>query len=88
MAESFNRFLGDSPGRTIVKLIVASLVVGFLMRFFGIRPWDIVDQVRFFFLDLWYTGFDAFGQFGSYLMLGATVVLPLFILIRLLSLRR
>lgn len=88
MAGTVNRFLGDSPGRTIVKLVVASLAVGFLMRVFHIEPMDIVDNVRFFFIDLWYTGFDAFGRFGSYFLLGATVVLPVFILIRILSYRR
>lgn len=88
MAGAVNRFLGDSLGRTIVKLVVASLAVGFLMRVLNIEPMDIVDHVRFFFIDVWYTGFDAFGRFGSYFALGATVVLPAFLLIRILSYRR
>lgn len=88
MPESVNRFLGDSPGRTLVKLIVASLIVGFVMRIFDIRPMDIIEHVRFFMLDLWYTGFDAFGRVGAYFLLGATVVIPAFILIRILSYRR
>lgn len=88
MPETVNRFLGDTPGRTIVKLIVASLIVGFLMRVFDVQPMDIVHNVRFFLLDLWYTGFDAFGRVGSYLILGATIVIPIFILIRLLSYKR
>ncbi len=27
MADGINRFLGDTPGRTLVKLIVVSLIV-------------------------------------------------------------
>ncbi len=39
MADGINRFLGDTPGRTLVKLIVVSLIVGFVMSVFGlIRP--------------------------------------------------
>ncbi len=88
MSESANRILGDSPGRTIVKLLVVSLVVGFFMKVFDIMPMDIVDNIRFFVLDLWHTGFQALGRFGTYLALGATVVIPVFILIRILSYKR
>ena len=88
MPDSVNRFLGDTPGRTILKLIVASLVVGFIMRVFDIMPYDIIDSVRDFIVDLWRTGFRAFGSVGSYLILGGTIVLPLFILIRIMSFKR
>lgn len=88
MADTVNRFLGDSPVRTIVKLVVVSLIVGFFMKIFDIMPMDIVDNVRFFLLDLWETGFQALGRFGTYLALGATVVIPVFILIRILSYKR
>lgn len=88
MPETVNRFLGDSPARTIVKLVVVSLIVGFFMKVFDIMPMDIVDNVRDFVIDLWQTGFQALGRFGTYLMLGASVVVPAFILIRILSYKR
>lgn len=88
MSEQVNRFLGDSPGRTLVKLLVVSLIVGFVMKFFGWRPMDLVRTVRHFVLDVWHSGFEALGGFGDYLLLGATVVVPLFIILRLFSYRR
>ena len=88
MPETVNRFLGDSPARTIVKLVVVSLIVGFFMKVFDIMPMDIVDNIRGFVIDLWQTGFQALGRFGTYLMLGGTVVIPVFILIRILSYKR
>jgi hypothetical protein len=88
MGDGLNRFLGDTPGRTLVKLIVVSLVVGFVMHTFGIYPTDLLDWVRNLFTDLWRTGFRAFGRFGDYLVFGAAVVIPVFILIRLLSWRK
>ena len=41
-----------------------------------------------FILDLWNTGFKTLGRLGDYLLLGAAIVVPVFIVIRLLSYRR
>ncbi|PZU83737.1 MAG: hypothetical protein DI528_16320 [Shinella sp.] len=87
MSDRVNRFLGDTPGRTLVKLLVVSLIVGFIMTVFGIYPLDIVDGIRNFFLELWYRGFSALGRVGDYLLLGATVVIPIFIVLRLFGSR-
>jgi hypothetical protein len=87
MADGINRFLGDTPGRTLVKLIVVSLIVGFVMSVFGLDPVDLLNGIRYFLLDLWYTGFDALGRVGQYLLIGATVVIPAFILLRLFASR-
>lgn len=88
MSESLNRVLGDTPGRLAVKLIVVSIVVGFVMRAFGWYPMDILRTIRNFIMDLWHTGFAALGEVGDYFLLGAAVVIPAFIVIRVLSYRR
>lgn len=88
MANDFNRFLGDTPGRTLMKLIVASLIVGFTMTLFNIMPADLLRSVRDGLMELWRTGFDTLGEIGTWLLLGASVVLPVFILIRLLNFKR
>lgn len=83
-----NRILGDSPLRVIVKLIVVSLLVGWVMSIFGWTPLGIWYALQDAVLDLWYSGFAALGRFGDYILLGAAVVIPVFILLRLLSYRR
>jgi len=88
MADNVNKVLGDSPARTVVKLIVVSLIVGFVMAIFGLDPMDILYTVRNFILDLWHSGFQALGRVGDYLLLGATIVIPVFIILRILSYRR
>ena len=88
MSDQVNRVLGDTPARTGLKLIVVSLIVGFIMAVFGIVPMDILNGIRDFVLDLWHTGFAALGRVGDYLLLGATIVIPAFILLRILSFRR
>jgi len=88
MSNGLTRFLGDTPGRTALKLLVASFVVGVIMAAFNWYPVDILFIVRDFLVNLWETGFAALGRFGSYFLLGAGVVIPVFIVMRLLSLRK
>lgn len=88
MSDGLNRFLGDTPLRVLVKLLILSVVAGFLMSVFGLYPDDILYAVRNFVLDIWHSGFAALGRVGDYLLLGAVIVIPIFIVIRLLSFRR
>ena len=83
MSDQVNRFLGDSVGRTIIKLLVVSLIVGFIMTVFGLTPWTILDSFRDFVFELWHRGFAALGKVGDYLIVGATIVIPIFIIIRM-----
>lgn len=85
---AIERFLGDSPFRVFLKLLVLSFIVGIVMAAFGWSPWDIYDGVRDFVLRIWNMGFAALGRFGEYILIGAAVVIPAFIILRLLSYRR
>lgn len=88
MSGKFTQFLGDTPARTAVKLIVISFIVGAVMSAFNWYPLDIVYAVRDFLVNLWNLGFAALGRFGDYLVLGAVIVIPVFLVIRVLSYRR
>ena len=82
------RFLGDSPLRVLLKLIVVSFLVGIVMSAFGWSPLDIVEGIRRFFVEIWNMGFAAIDRFLGYFLLGAAIVVPAFIILRLLSYRR
>ena len=82
------RFLGDSPLRVVLKLIVVSFLVGIVMSAFGWSPLDIVDGIRKFFLDIWNMGFKALDRFFGYFLLGAAIVIPAFIILRIFSYSR
>lgn len=82
------RFLGDTPLRIVLKLVVVSFLVGIVMSAFGWSPWDVLEGVRDFFVGIWNMGFDALYRFWSYFLLGAAVVVPAFFILRLLSYRR
>ena len=88
MSDQVKKCLGDSLGRTLIKLLVVSLIVGFIMAVFGLAPLDFIYGIRNFILEVWHRGFSALGRVGDYLMLGATIVIPIFLIIRLFSYRR
>ena len=85
---ALDRFLGDSPLRVLIKLIVISFLVGVVMNAFGWSPFDVLYGIRDFFVDLWNTGFRAIERFIGYFLLGAAIVIPAFILLRLFSYKR
>ena len=85
---AIRRFLGDSPLRVLIKLLVVSFLVGLVMNTFHWTPWDVWFAVRDFAQQIWDMGFQALGRFGNYIVLGAVVVVPIFLVMRVLSYRR
>ncbi len=86
--EGLRRFLGGQPLAVIVKLALLSILVGFVLTVIGLDPrnilWSIEALVRTV-LDL---GFDAFEWLWRYLLLGAVIVVPIWLLMRLLQARK
>src|SRR5690606_27311462 len=88
IVSALSRFLGDSPWRVVIKLLLISLIVGYIMHMFDWTPWDIYYGIRDAVMDIWHAGFDALGRFDGYILIGAMVVVPIFLLARVLSFRR
>ena len=82
------RFLGDTPFRVFLKLVVVSFIVGLLMSAFGWSPLDVAEGARDMVLRIWSMGFAALGDFVGYLLLGAAIVVPAFFILRIVSYRR
>jgi hypothetical protein len=49
---------------------------------------DVLYGIRKFFMDLWNLGFHAIDRFLGYILLGAAIVVPAFILLRLANYRK
>jgi hypothetical protein len=77
------RFLGGSPLSVLVKLVLLSILVGFILRVLGLDPFDIIRSIREMFETIWNMGFDAVKSLGRYFLLGAVLVIPIWLLIRL-----
>jgi hypothetical protein len=85
--QGLTRFLGDSPLRVLLKLVVVSFLVGLVMSAFGWTPFDVIYGIRDFFERIWTMGFATIDRFLGYMLLGAAIVVPLFILIRVMRFR-
>ena len=77
------RFFGGSPGGVIVRLLLLSLVVGFLMSVFGFDVRDVVHGAINLFREALRDGFGIFRNLGFYILTGAALVVPIWLLIRL-----
>ncbi|HXY57803.1 MAG TPA: DUF6460 domain-containing protein [Methylocystis sp.] len=89
MATSSNaleRFLGGSPGSVFVKLLFISLVVGALLMWLDIRPIDIFNGIDAFIRRIYALGFGAVRELANYVLAGAAIVVPAWLILRLLQL--
>lgn len=82
------RLLGGPPVAVFMRLLVVSLVVGALLMWLDIRPFEIFDALRRFADRLWYFGWDSVRTVIGYVVAGAVIVVPCWLLMRLMSYRR
>lgn len=80
-----NRLFGGPVLATIFKLAVASIAVGIVLAILGIKPIDLWRDFLDTVANIWSMGFEAIEWSFKYLMLGAIVVVPIFIVVRLWS---
>lgn len=84
-SNSFTRFIGGSPARVIVQLIIVSFFVGLVLHALGVSPYDIVDGLRDLVWRIYRMGFGSIEWIFRYLLLGAVVVIPIWLVMRLLK---
>lgn len=79
------KFLGGSPLGVLLKLVVASLIIGVILSFFGLNPQNLYGS--FVRLADWVSSlsFDVVNSLFRYVALGALIVVPLWLLARALS---
>jgi hypothetical protein len=83
MPRSASDFLGGSPVSVIVRLILLSVLVGFILSVLGLDPWNIVQSIERMIRWIWDLGFDAIVNLWRYFLLGAVLVLPIWLVVRL-----
>ncbi len=81
------RFLGGSPANVAMRLFFVSLIVGALFMWLDIRPADIFRGITDLFNRISRLGFDAFRELINYVLVGAAVVVPIWLVLRLLNMR-
>ena len=77
------RFFGGPPLSVIFRLILLSILIGVILQVLGLDPLHIIDSVRILVLRIWDMGFDAIRWLWRYLVLGAVIVVPVWLIVRL-----
>jgi len=83
-----HRFLGGTPSAVFARLFFMSLIVGALLMWLDIRPWDIFNALQHLFQRLYNLGFDAVREIVEYVLAGAVLVVPIWLIARLMGNRR
>ena len=77
-----NRFFGGPPLAVIGRLILLSILIGVVLAAFGLDPWNILESVRELARRVWNMGFDAIAWLWRYFLLGAVIVIPIWLIVR------
>jgi len=77
------RFFGGPPLAVVGRLILLSILVGVILAAIGLDPWNIIESVRQLIMRVWNMGFDAVRWLWRYFLLGAVIVVPIWLLVRL-----
>ncbi|CAH1656065.1 Integrase [Hyphomicrobiales bacterium] len=83
-----DRFLGGSPLSVLVRLIFISLLVGAAMAFLGLSPQNLYEAAGRFIRSITNLGFGAVREVGQWVVAGALIVVPLWLLMRLFAGRK
>ncbi len=81
-------FLGGSPMGVLLRLVVLSLVVGVILSALGITPQNFFFQINVLLQRIYDLGFGAFQSIVEYLVLGAMVVVPIWLIARFVKTAR
>jgi hypothetical protein len=80
--DSLRRFLGGSPLAVAFRLILLSILVGVVLATFGFDPRNILRSIEQLFRWIWDFGFDTVNWLWRYFLLGAVIVIPIWLLMR------
>ena len=77
-----SRFFGGPPLWVAVRLILLSLLVGVVLSAIGLDPLNIVYSLERLVRGIWEMGWDAIRWLWGYFLLGAVLVVPIWLVVR------
>ncbi|MPZ56129.1 MAG: hypothetical protein GEU91_06430 [Rhizobiales bacterium] len=83
-SDTVGRVLGGSPIAVLGRLVLLSILVGVVLSTIGLDPMNILKSIERLALDIYAMGFDAVRYVWQYFLLGAVVVIPIWLVMRLL----
>ena len=83
--DTVTRVFGGSPLAVLGRLVLVSILVGVVLAALGLDPFDIISSVERLIRSIWNMGFDAFRWLWRYFLLGAVIVIPIWIIMRVVN---
>ena len=77
------RWTGGSPLAVLGRLVLLSVLVGVILSALGLDPFDIIRSVERLVRSIWNMGWDAIDWAWRYFLLGAVIVVPIWLVVRL-----
>ena len=84
-SENINRFLGGDPLSVFFRLVLLSILIGVVLSAFGLDPFNIVESIFRLIRRIWEMGFDAIAWVWRYFLLGAVIVIPIWLIVRFVN---
>jgi Family of unknown function (DUF6460) len=78
-----HRFFGGPPLSVAVRIILLSVLVGVILSALGLDPRDIWRSLERIVRSVWDMGWDAVVWLWRYFLLGAVIVIPIWLVVRL-----
>jgi hypothetical protein len=83
--DTITKIFGGSPLAVLARLVLVSILVGVVLTAFGLDPFDIVRSVERLIRSIWNMGFEAVRWVWRYFLLGAVIVIPIWIIMRIVN---
>jgi len=80
------RFFGGNPALVLARLVILSLIVGVVLAALGFSPYDILQNLRDLAARIYDMGFAAVEKAFRYFLLGAVIVFPVWVVMRVFRL--
>jgi hypothetical protein len=83
--DTMTKIFGGSPLAVLGRLILVSILVGVVLTALGLDPFDIWHSIERLMRTIWNMGWDAVEWLWRYFLLGAVIVIPIWIVVRLVN---
>jgi len=80
------RFFGGNPALVLLRLVILSLIVGVVLAALGFSPYDLLQNIRDLAQRIYDMGFAAIEKGFRYFLLGAVIVFPVWVVMRVFKL--
>ena len=86
--DGLRRFIGGSPFGVFIRLVLLSILIGFVLTVLGLDPRNILWSIEALIRWVFSLGFDAIESLWRYLLVGAAVVIPIWLIMRFVQSRK